>query len=223
MSIDSRPEITSPKVEQYLYDIQRPRDPVLAHLEEDADRNGVPIVGPLVGNFLSMMAISCRAKNILEIGTATGYSGIWLARVAKQNGGNLTTVERDPSRAAIAKKSFKDAGLEDAINLIQGDAKAEVPRLVKAKRGAFELVFIDVGDKSIYTDLLEDCVSLLAVGGFLIADNTLWQGKVPDPTKKDIDTRSLRQYNKLVYSDKRLRPAIVPLRDGVTLALKLSD
>jgi caffeoyl-CoA O-methyltransferase len=223
MVIDSRPEIISPRVEEYLYGILRPRDSVLAFLEEDAEKNDVPIVGPLVGNLLSMIAMNCQAKNILEVGTATGYSGIWMARVAKKNGGKLTTIEMDPSRAKIAKKSFQDAGVDSAVDLIQGDAKVEVPRLLKTRRGRFDLAFIDVGDKSLYTDLLEDCISALRIGGYLLADNTLWSGKVADTSKNDRDTKTLREYNKRVYADERLHPVIFPLRDGVTVALKLSD
>ena len=89
------PGIVTPEVDRYLHEIQRPRDTVLASLEKDAEENDVPIIGPLGGPLLSLAAQSCRAKNILEIGTATGYSGIWLGRVAQQNGGKLITIERE--------------------------------------------------------------------------------------------------------------------------------
>lgn len=221
-AFDSGPEIISPKVEQYLYNILRPRDLVLLRLEEDAEKNNVPIVGPLVGNFLSMLAMGIHARNILEIGTATGYSGIWLAKIARQNGGKLTTLEMDPARARIAKKSFKDAEVDDSVELIEADAKVEVPRLVKSHRGEFDVAFIDVGDKSLYADLLEDSISLVRIGGLLIADNTLWKARVADPSKNDGDTKAIREYNRRVYADNRLQPVLVPLRDGVTVALKLS-
>ena len=220
---DARPEIINPKVEEYLYRVLRPRDSVLEYLEKDAEKNDVPIVGPLVGNFLSLIAENCKAKNILEVGTATGYSGIWLGRVAKKNGGKLTTIEFDPARVKIAKKSFQDAGLGDTVEILKGDARVEVPRAVKSQSARFDVAFIDVGDKSLYTDLLDDCVRSLRIGGYLLADNTLWSGKVADSSKNDRDTKTLREFNKRVYSDKRLHPAIIPLRDGVTVALKLTD
>src|ERR1700730_13066523 len=170
--------IVSLQIEEYLYEIIRPRDPVLLRLEKDAQKNNVPIVGPLVGNLLSMIARSCSAKNILEVGTATGYSGIWLAQVARENKGKLTTIEFDPARAKIAQKSFDDADLGGTVEIVQGDAKVEVPRMAKSDTGRFDLTFIDVGDKSLYTDLLEDCIEVLRVGGYLLADNILWSGQV---------------------------------------------
>jgi predicted O-methyltransferase YrrM len=220
-SFESR-GITTEPVEKYLYRLLKQRDNVLAFLEKGADEKDIPIIGPVVGNFLSLLATSCAARNILEIGTATGYSGIWLGRVAKQNGGKLTTIEMDPSRAKIASKSFYDADLADSIELVIGDARKEVPRIAKTLTGKVDFVFIDVGEKSLYVDLLEDCVKVLRVGGYLTADNTLWTGKVAS-SARDRDTTTLREYNKRVYSDERLLPSLVPIRDGVTIALKLKD
>lgn len=214
--------ITSEPVEDYLYSLERPRDEILLELEEDAQKNKVPIIGPLVGSFLSLLASSCKAKNILEVGTATGYSGIWLGRVSKQNGGKLTTIESDPARVKIASKSFRDAGIADYVNIVTGDAKIEVPRIVRGSPGTYDVAFIDVGEKSLYVDLLDDCVRALRVGGFMLADNTLWKGKVAS-SADDRDTLILKEFNKKVYADSRLLPSLVPLRDGVTLALKLKE
>jgi predicted O-methyltransferase YrrM len=222
MTSDSAPGITTPSVEKYLYGLLRPRDKVLTFLEKDAEKNDVPIVGPLEGNFLSLIAMSCQAKNILEVGTATGYSGIWLANVAKQNNGKLTTIEADQARVKIATKSFRDSGLSDSVEVITGDARAELPKITKSRSGKFDLVFLDVGDKGLYVDLLGDCVKALRVGGFLIADNTLWRGLVA-VSAEDRDTTTIREFNKRVYADKRLFPTVVPLRDGVTVALKTSE
>ncbi len=222
MSSDSALGIIAPPVEKYLYGLLRQRDKVLTFLEKDAEKNDVPIVGPLVGNFLSLVAMSCQAKNILEVGTATGYSGIWLAKVAKQNSGKLTTIEADPSRVKIASKSFRDAGLSDYIEIVTGDVREELPKITKSKSGKFDVVFIDVGDKGLYVDLLGDCVKALRVGGYLLADNTLWKGRVAG-SADDRDTMTIREFNKRVYADGRLFPSIVPLRDGVTVALKISE
>jgi predicted O-methyltransferase YrrM len=213
--------ITVEPIEKYLYGLQRPRDKVLTFLEKDAEKNNVPIIGPVVGNFLSLLATSCKAKNILEIGTATGYSGIWLGRVAKQNGGKLTTIEADPSRVKIASKSFHDAGIEDSVEIIAGDARKEVPKIARGFQGKFDLAFIDVGDKSLYVDLLEDCIKVLRVGGYLIADNTLWKGRVATAAR-DRDTTTIKEFNKKIFADDRLLPTLVPMRDGVMVALKES-
>jgi caffeoyl-CoA O-methyltransferase len=211
--------ITVEPVEKYLYGLLRPRDGVLTFLEKDAEKNNVPIIGPLVGEFLSMLATSCGAKNVLEIGTATGYSGIWLGRVAGKNKGKLTTIESDPARVEIASKSFRDAGISDSVEIVAGDARKEVPRIVKGGPGKFDIAFIDVGDKSLYVDLLEDCVKAIRVGGFLIADNTLWKGKVAS-SARDKDTATLKEFNKRIYADSRLLATLMPLRDGVMVALR---
>ncbi|MHB2037353.1 MAG: O-methyltransferase [Nitrososphaerales archaeon] len=216
------PGIVNPIVEKYMLQILRPRDKILQYLEKDARENSVPIIGPLCGNVLSLIATGCHAKNILEIGTATGYSGIWLARVAKKNSGKLITIEMDRKRLAIAKKSFSEAGVADSVTVLQGDAKEIVPKIAKKQKGRFDVVFEDVGDKSIYVDLLEPCIDALRVGGYLIADNSLWSGRVAIPSSEDKDTNTIRKFNKLVYQDKRLLPVIIPLRDGMTVCLKTS-
>jgi caffeoyl-CoA O-methyltransferase len=214
--------IVSENVEEYMYDLLPPRDDVLKYLEADAEKNDVPIIGPMVGAFLSLLATSCTAKNILEVGTATGYSGIWLARVAKKNGGRLTTIESDPARVKVAGKSFEDSKLSNSVEIQVGDARTLVPKIAKSNAGKYDMVFIDVGDKTLYADLLEDCVVALRRGGYLIADNTLWKGLVASKAK-DRDTESIQKFNRKVYADKRLESSILPLRDGVTVGLKISE
>ncbi|MGH2638812.1 MAG: O-methyltransferase [Rhabdochlamydiaceae bacterium] len=222
MSNDLQPGIVNPKVEKYLEGLLRPRSKVLSYLEKDAEKNGVPIIGSLCGNLLALIATGCRAKNILEIGTATGYSGICLGLVAKKNSGKVITIEMDPDRRAIANRSFSDAGLDRVVKVILGDAREIVPRVSKEQRGKFDLVLLDVGDKSIYVELLEPLIDAIRVGGYLIADNTLWGGSVAVASDTTIETKTLRKFNSLVYEDERLLPVIIPLRDGLTIALKTS-
>ena len=141
-----------------MEELLSPRDKVLSELEKDAEENSVPIIGPMCGNVLTLLATSCQAKYILEIGTATGYSGILFARVAKRNSGKLTSIEMDPKRIAIAKKSFSEADVLDCVDILQGNAKEIVPEIAEKQKGRFDVVFLDVGDKSIYVDLLEPCI-----------------------------------------------------------------
>jgi len=209
--LHSGPGILTDQVGKYLESLLKPRDPVLTFLEKDAAKNGVPIVGPLVGNLLSILAMSCAAKNILEIGTATGYSGIWLGRVAKKNGGKLWTIEADPDRRKIAAKSFSDAGISDAVEIVAGDAKKEAPQITKKMSGRLDLIFIDVGEKSIYVDLYDHCKNALRSGGFLVADNTLWGGFVAEPKSRDIESKTMREFNSKVYSDSSFHTVIIPL------------
>lgn len=212
--------IIDERVEKYLSSLARKRDEVLHELEIDAEKRSVPIVGPLVGNVISIILKSANAEKALEVGTATGYSGIWIARSLGGERKKLTTIEVDPKMRRDAEANFKKAKLSKYVEIIGGNARAIVPELVEKNQGVFDAVFLDVGDKTLYVDLLDPCISVLRTGGFLIADNTLWGGSVALSKDKTPETVTIRKFNELVYSDKRLEAAIIPLRDGFTVAYK---
>ncbi len=212
--------IVNPEVDKYLFSLQKKRDSILSDLEQDASKNNVPIVGPLVGKLLSIIAQSCKAQNILEVGTATGYSGIWLARSIQNGSGKLLTIEYDPEKGKRAKISFKKAGLEGIVEIILGDARKIVPNIAKSRSGSFDIVFLDVGEKTLYVDLLQPCLDLIRPGGFLIADNTLWGGSVADKADRNKETVVIRTFNERVFKDDNLDASIIPLRDGVLVAFK---
>jgi caffeoyl-CoA O-methyltransferase len=215
--------IVYPRTDRYLHGLLRQRDRVLAEVEEDARKRSVPIIGPLAGNLITIIASSCRAKYGLEIGTATGYSGILLARPIKENSGKLYTVERDPGRANEARKNFEKADLGDTVEVIQGDAKEIIPRLARERKGQFDVILLDVGEKQLYLNLYEPCVDLLRVGGFLMADNVLWGGEVALPSAKGKEVEAIRKFTKTSFEDERMNPVIVPLRDGVLVAQKITN
>ena len=215
--------IVNPVIEKYLEELARPRDKVLSDLEKDAAKNSVPIIGPLCGNILTVIATGCHAKFILEVGTATGYSGILFARVVQKNSGKLTTIELDQKRIATARKSFSEADVSESVEVLEGDAKEIVPKIAETQKGRFDVVFLDVGDKSIYVDLLEPCIDALRVGGYLIADNALRWGYVSVPSDNTNDASAMRKFNKLVYRDNRLLPALIPMREGMIVCLKTGD
>lgn len=206
--------------DRYLEKTYPKRDSVLLRLEKHAGKNGVPILGPHIGVLLSILARSCNAKNILEVGTAIGYSGIWLARVAASNSGKLTTIENDPEMKKIAEDSFSRAGLEGSVEIILGDARKAVPEIAGAREGEFDFILMDVGEKKLYVELLDDCIKALRKGGVLIADDTLWHGSVVIPGENDADTRVMRKYNKITLQDGRLESIVVPIGDGVTISVK---
>jgi len=212
--------IVNPIVEKYLSSLLPERDAVLARLESDAQKRGVPIIGPLVGNVISMIVHSSGATKALEVGTATGYSGIWIARALSGPRRKLTTIEMDEERIAEASRSFKEAGLEKSVEIMRGDARKVVPQIVERNPGGFDIVFLDVGDKTLYVDLLEPCLEGLREGGFLLADNTLWGGEVANPKNSLPETQVIRQFNELLVQDKRLQASIIPIRDGFSIALK---
>ena len=183
-------------------------------MEEEADTGAVPIIGPLVGRFLYNLARSARAKNVLEIGAAIGYSGIWLARAVAPLKGSVTTIDKDPERVKRAKHNISEAKLGNTIKVLQGDALEILPTL----KDEFDFVFLD-SDKSIYLDAFKLSIKKLRQGGLFVADNTLWGGDVAKGGKSEM-TQTMIKFNKEVSSYPRLSTVIVPLRDGVTVGLK---
>jgi predicted O-methyltransferase YrrM len=213
--------IVNGQVEDYLYSLLPKRDRILEDLEEDARRNSVPIIGPLVGTVISQIVQSISAESALEVGTATGYSGIWIGRSLKGSRRKLTTIELDKARIKQASASFKAAGISSYVEIIEGDARLIVPKIARKKRGEFDVVFLDVGEKTLYTDLLSPCLDALRLGGFLIADNTLWGGQVAVASDKNPETKTIRKFNSMVFSEKALLASIIPMRDGFTVAKKI--
>ena len=191
-----------------------PRDSLLERMEEYAESNDVPIIGPLVGRLLYNLAKSSRSKRVLEIGTAIGYSGIWLARAIRPLKGQLTTIDMNPERVRIARKNIAEAGLEAQVKVVEGNALEVIPGL----KGEYDLIFLD-SDKNVYPDAFKMSVPLLRNGGLFVADNALWGGEVAKGgTSKD--TQAMIKFNKLVSDFPGMSPVILPLRDGVLVSLK---
>jgi predicted O-methyltransferase YrrM len=211
-------QIVPDAVEHYLAGLNRAVDPLLTDIARAGAARELPLVDAEVGALLRVLATTIGAANILEIGTAVGYSGIWLAG-ALPAGGMLLTMEMDEARAKEARENFARAGLADRVNVILGDAQ----RMVAKVSGPFDMIFQD-GAKHLYGPLLDRLVSLLRPGGLLVTDNVLWDGKVvpgftAEPATDD-DTRAIADYNERVASHPRLMTAIVPLRDGVSISVK---
>jgi len=150
----------------------RPRDALLLALEEEAGKEGIPIIGPVVGQFLHILARAMQAKQILELGTATGYSAIYLARACQSLKGKLVTLEKDEGMAKRAQASFQKAGLEHCIEIRVGDALAEVTNM----KGPFDLIFLDI-DKEGYLPLLSH--STVSSKPEVSWSRTMWDFKQP--------------------------------------------
>jgi len=206
-------EIVNSNIERYLYAILPPRDAVLTEMERLAKRHGIPIVGPAVGRLLALLVRVSRAKRIFEMGSAIGYSTIWLARAAGPSA-EVFYSDGDPEKARQAAAYFKRAGVTGRVRLLTGDSV----KLITHVSGKFDLVFIDV-DKHQYPAALRRAVPRLRRGGLLVVDNTLWSGRVTRKAK-DAATRGIQRLNRMLYSSNELFPVIVPLRDGVAVALK---
>lgn len=200
-------------VEKYLYALLPARDAVLGEMERLAKREHIPIVGPAVGRLLALLVKISGAKRIYEMGSAIGYSTIWLARAAGR-GAEVYYTDGNPANAAKAKAYFRRAGVAGRIRVGVGDSLD----LIDSVPQKFDLIFIDV-DKHQYPTALRKAMPRLRRGGLLVTDNTLWSGRV---TRKanDAATRGIQEFNRLTFSSKILFPVLIPLRDGVTVCQK---
>ena len=212
-------QIVPDAVEQYLASLNRQSDPVLADIARAGERDDLPLVDAEVGALLRVLALAAGARRVLEIGTAIGYSGIWMAGVLPKDG-MLITMEVDEVRAQIARENFARAGLADRVNVIVGDAQ----RMLNKIAGPFDLIFQD-GDKKQYGPMLDTLVALLRPGGLLVTDNVLWNGEVvpgfnPKPKQNPADTKAIAAYNQQIHGHPLLVTSIVPLRDGVAISVK---
>jgi predicted O-methyltransferase YrrM len=202
-------------VEQYLYGLLPDRDAVIAEMEAYAEEHRVPIIGPAVARLLALMVHTSGAKRIFEMGSAIGYSTIWLARAAGPKGKVFYT-DGSPENAKRAQEYFRRAGVAKRIQVQVGDAMA----LLKKTPGTFDYIFNDV-DKHQYPDAARAAVPKLRRGGLFITDNTLWSGKAARPAAPDdANTQGVQEFNRLVYASKELYPVLIPLRDGVTVCRK---
>ena len=206
-------------IEHYLAGLNRGGDAVLDEIARGNRTRGLPLVDAEVGALLRVLATTAAATRILEIGTAIGYSGIWLAG-ALPPGGMLLTMEMSEERAAEARANFAKAGLADRTSVIVGDAQLKIAKV----SGPFDLIFQD-GSKQLYEPLLDRLVGLLRPGGLLVTDNVLWNGEVVPgfagtATQPPEDTRAIAAYNERLASHPHLITAVVPLRDGVSISVK---
>ena len=210
------PGIVFDEIEAYIDRLASRGDAALQAVEEQGRKEDWPIVGPAEGSLLHILAKSIRAKKILELGSAIGYSGTWLARALPADG-ELVTVEWNPDTAAIARRNLERTGVAKRVRIEVGSALEIVPRL----DGPFDLIFNDI-DKTHYLDVLPHCISKLRVGGLLVTDNVLWSGRVAKARRtKEADV--IHEYNQKLAADPRFIVVIVPLRDGVSIAHKVRD
>ena len=201
-------------LQAYLDSLVPPRDPVLARIEDEAHREDIPIVDPHEGALLSLLVRIAGGKRVLELGTATGYSGIWLLRGTE--GGTLTSYELDPKRAERARANFAEAGFGQRAIVLEENAVQGLEKL----DGRFDVCFIDLlnsfRSEEITHRVFDLCLQHLDGGALLMADNALRQGEVLDPQNQQ--ARNVRYYNELVSRHPQLESVVIPIRDGLSVA-----
>jgi predicted O-methyltransferase YrrM len=205
-------------LQDYIEQHSSPEDAVLAHINRDTNLHAVNphmLSGQVQGRLLSLLSGMIRPRRILELGTYTGYSALCLAEGLTEDG-LLITLEHNDELEDTIRRNFGMSPLGGKIELRIGDCKAIIPTLPDD----FDLVFIDA-DKREYPAYLDLIYTHVRAGGFILADNTLWDGHVIDPAyDRDRQTLGLREFNDRVAKDDRLEKVILPLRDGLTIIRK---
>ena len=198
------------------------RAPEVAHrLREETQKlpNAVMQIGPDQGQFMQLLVQLLKAKKTLEVGVFTGYSALWVALGLPENG-RIVACDISEEYTAVARRYWKEARVDNKIDLRLGPALQTLDELVKTGQdGSFDFAFIDA-DKSNYDNYYERALKLLRVGGLIAIDNTIWSGRVADPNEHDSDTLAIRKLNEKLYGDERITLSMLTVGDGLTLALK---
>ena len=204
------------KIDDYVVSHSQQEPKLLKELSRETWQkvlNPRMLSGAFQGRLLSMISKLVNPKNILEIGTYTGYSALCLAE-GLQEKGNLITIDKNEELETLQNKYFEKSGYRNQIKQFVGDATKIIPNIDKK----FDLVFIDA-DKSNYINYFHLIIQKMNAGGIILSDNVLWSGKVVEPLNpKDNDTKILLEYNKLLSTDNRIETVLLPIRDGLTVS-----
>jgi len=206
---------------QYLCDHSLREDPILKDLRDhtyDMEERAMQIA-PEQGQFMQMLVQLIGAKNTIEVGVFTGYSSLAIA-LALPEDGRIVACDVNPQYTNVAEKFWVSAGVREKIDLRIGPAKDTLLELINAGlTGTFDFAFIDA-DKINYDHYYELCLQLIRPGGLITVDNVLWGGTVSDDAINDVDTNSIRALNDKLHQDERIDLSLVPIGDGLTLAMK---
>jgi caffeoyl-CoA O-methyltransferase len=206
---------TDARIENYLYEIAPRSSAVLAEMEARAEREDIPIVGPLVGRLFELLARTNRAGRVMELGSAIGYSTIWWAQAVGPHGKVFYT-DDSQRMAAEARAYCRRAGIDGRVEFLVGDALESM----RSVEGDFDIVFCDI-EKEDYPAALDAALPRVRRGGLLVCDNTLWSGRVLGANGgADAATKGIVQFNRAIYEHADLLTVVLPLRDGVTVAIK---
>jgi len=204
---------TAGPVDDYMYSMLPKREDVLVEMEDYASKHKIPIVGPAVARVLQQLAMAISAHSVFELGSAIGYSTIWWAQAVGDKGKVIYT-DGDSKNAERARGYFTRAGVTDRILIHTGDAL----EFLSEQKQEFDIIFNDV-DKDDYPRVLRLVAPRLRKGGLFITDNVLWSGHVADKNP-DATTKAILEFNRKLYDSKEFYTTILPIRDGLAVALK---
>lgn len=210
------PGILQAQTERYIDSLLPARDSVLRDMEQYAAEHRVPIVGPACARVISQLAVLSGARRVFEMGSAIGYSTLWLARAVGAEGVVYYT-DGDPGNVGRAETYLRRARVLDRVRLLTGDAL----QLLRSTDGEFDLIFNDV-DKHQYPEVFRLAVPRLRLGGLLITDNVLWYGRAAKAARKnDVETAAIQKFNRLISTSPRLVTTVIPLRDGLAVSQRI--
>jgi predicted O-methyltransferase YrrM len=214
-------DIVDPRIETYMGSLLTGYDePVLLEMEAEGRRRGFPIIGRLVGVTVELLARAVGAKRVFELGSGFGYSAYWFARAVGPDG-EVHCTDGDPANEPKALDHLGRAGLAAQVRWHVGDAVTAL----EATEGTFDVVYNDI-DKQGYPDAWRSAAERIRVGGLYLCDNVLWSGAVADRAgdhgRDRVTTDAITEHNRLIAEDERFISSIVPTRDGVMVALRIS-
>ncbi len=202
------------EIHEYLLQVTPERPAVLQEMEAYAKKHQFPIIGPLTGRLLYQLARMINAERILELGSGYGYSAFWFA-LATGDKGRIILTDHDESNKRLALQFFEQGGLSAQFDFRIGDAL----EVLRQEEGPFDIILNDV-EKEEYPRLIDDVAERLRPGGLFITDNLLWSGRVMQDNK-DAETAAIVEFTRRLYQDERFFTTIVPLRDGISISLRL--
>ncbi len=203
----------------YAEQLFAPEDAALQDIRAMQRRFGLPDIAISAdqGKILMVLLRAIGARRVLEVGTLGGYSGVWMARALTKEG-RLTTVEADAAHAAVAREAFRRAGVSNQVELLEGKALDVLPTL----KPGYDAVFLDA-DKAPLEEYFRHAMRLLRPGGLLLCDNAFFNGRVTDADDRAPDIEGVRTFNRLAATDPRLAAAVVPVRDGLVVGVKVAE
>jgi caffeoyl-CoA O-methyltransferase len=212
--IETEIYIVNPDIEEYLKNLIPVEDEVLKEMERLGEEREFPIIGPIVGRFLYQIAIIIGAKRIFEMGSGFGYSAYWFAK-AVGDSGEVVFTELSQRNAQLARDFFRRGGIDRIVQIHVGDAL----EVLEKTKGEFDIIFNDI-DKEYYPLVVDKAYKKLRPGGLFITDNVLWFGRVLTDDSSP-STKGIKEFTRLLLSENRFLTTIIPIRDGVSLSVKL--
>ncbi len=213
-TIETETYIVNPKIEEYLRNLNPIQDKVLKEMEELGNERGFPIIGPIVGRLLYQLAVITGAKRVFDMGSGFGYSAYWFAKAVGDEG-LVVLAELSEKNARLAKEFFRRGGLDKRVEIHVGDAL----QILEETEGAFDIIFNDI-DKEYYPLVVDEAYKKLIRGGLFITDNVLWFGRVLTDDLSP-STKGVKEFTRLLLEEKGFLTTIIPIRDGISLSVKL--